>query len=57
MKNPCQSICVMSDCGAYCLGCFRIHEEISGWLNFTQEEKKNVVAKTKTRRKIFLGGL
>ena len=57
MSSPCQTICTMSDCGAYCVGCFRNLDEISGWMTYNKEEKKNVVAKAKTRRKIFLGGL
>jgi uncharacterized protein len=57
MKSPCESVCQYSDCGAYCVGCFRSPDEISGWMTYTQEEKKDVVAKSKNRRKIFLGGL
>tara|TARA_X000000950_G_scaffold73686_1_gene91783 strand:+ start:446 stop:631 length:186 start_codon:yes stop_codon:yes gene_type:complete len=56
MASPCQAICVMSDCGAHCVGCYRTLDEISRWMTYTQEEKKNVVAKIKTRRKLFLGG-
>jgi len=57
MASPCQAICVMSDCGAHCVGCYRTLDEISRWMTYTQEEKKNVVANIKTRRKFFLGGI
>lgn len=57
MSSPCQSICTMSDCGAYCVGCFRSLEEISDWMTYTKQQKKDVAVKLKLRRKIFFGGL
>jgi predicted Fe-S protein YdhL (DUF1289 family) len=57
MSSPCQTIWIGSDCGTFCVGCFRNLDEISGWMTYTKQQRKEIAVKLKTRRKIFLGGL
>ena len=45
----------MSDCGTFCVGCFRNLDEISHWMTYTNQQRKNIVAETKKRKKKFLG--
>ena len=56
MSSPCQSICTLSDCGTFCVGCFRNLDEISGWMTYTKKQRKEIAVKLKIRRKIFLEG-
>lgn len=42
MKSPCINICKIGDKGL-CEGCFRTLEEISGWSQFTEEQKLDII--------------
>nr|WP_086937634.1 DUF1289 domain-containing protein [Thaumasiovibrio occultus] len=42
VPSPCIGVCQVNNRG-YCKGCFRSREERFGWLEFTNEQKRNVV--------------
>lgn len=52
IKTPVASPCVRQCCldsQDMCVGCGRYLTEITGWLNFTEDEKKAVVARAQQR--------
>jgi uncharacterized protein len=44
IESPCILICSIDDKTGYCFGCGRTSAEIAGWLSFTPEERRNVMA-------------
>jgi predicted Fe-S protein YdhL (DUF1289 family) len=48
--SPCIGICVLDAKTGHCRGCFRTIDEIAGWLAFTPEEKRRVLALIDERR-------
>jgi predicted Fe-S protein YdhL (DUF1289 family) len=44
VKSPCVNVCRMSDVTGYCEGCFRTIDEIAGWSQFSDDEKRRVLA-------------
>jgi predicted Fe-S protein YdhL (DUF1289 family) len=55
IESPCIGVCSYSECGGYCLGCYRTPEEISGWTLYTVDERKKVVASVEHRKKYYGG--
>jgi len=51
-KSPCIRKCEYND-DNLCVGCFRTKKEIFFWGDYTNEEKKEILIKTKKRRKEF----
>ena len=49
LMSPCIGVCIIDNETHYCKGCFRTLEEISKWINYTDEERINILAKTKER--------
>lgn len=43
VPSPCIKVCVLSECGEYCIGCFRTAEEMRDWYIMTDEEKTAVI--------------
>lgn len=41
--SPCIRVCLLDEAG-YCLGCRRSLEEIAGWQDFSNAEKRAVLA-------------
>jgi predicted Fe-S protein YdhL (DUF1289 family) len=50
IDSPCIGICKLDSTGRYCLGCFRLVEEISGWQQFSNEQKIKIMDKIKVRK-------
>jgi predicted Fe-S protein YdhL (DUF1289 family) len=44
IKSPCKLICKYND-KEICIGCYRDREEITGWPNYSDEEKLAVYKK------------
>ena len=51
VKSPCIERCELDREGKYCLGCFRSVDEISGWNNFSDKKKLNIINNIKLRKK------
>jgi uncharacterized protein len=47
-QSPCISVCVLDD-DDICMGCYRSAEEITDWFMATNEQKREVLRKTKVR--------
>lgn len=62
IETPCIKICVVDPDSGFCIGCGRTRAEIGGWLGFSPEERRAVMADlpervaTLTRRKSRRGG-
>jgi predicted Fe-S protein YdhL (DUF1289 family) len=50
VPSPCVSICVLDARGRVCTGCLRTLDEIAGWVSFTPDEKRAIVAALPARR-------
>lgn len=48
--SPCIAVCVLDPVTGYCRGCFRTIDEIAGWVSFTDDEKRRVLAALAARR-------
>jgi predicted Fe-S protein YdhL (DUF1289 family) len=48
--SPCTGVCTLDPASGYCRGCFRTIAEIAGWLSFTADEKRRVLAALPGRR-------
>jgi uncharacterized protein len=48
--SPCVAVCVMDPATGFCRGCWRTIEEIAGWLSYSAEEKRRVLAAVAQRR-------
>ena len=44
IESPCILICSIDEKTGYCFGCGRTSAEIAGWLSFTPEERRDVMA-------------
>lgn len=55
IPSPCKRIC-QTDQKGYCLGCFRSRDERFNWMNFSDEQKREVIRLCKQRalRKRYL---
>jgi len=43
IESPCVQICRLDERGI-CIGCFRTAEEISHWLSYSAERRKEIIA-------------
>jgi len=50
VKSPCVEICQLDMSSDICLGCFRTMDEIAGWVEMTDVEKRNVLLLVDERR-------
>ena len=48
LKSPCVSVCVLDD-DDVCMGCYRSAAEITDWVMLTNEEKREVLKRTRER--------
>ncbi len=53
-KSPCISVCVLDD-DDICLGCYRSAAEITDWFMASNEQKREVLRKTKVRMDASFG--
>ena len=43
IESPCVNICIVHPQANICAGCFRTIDEISGWSNMTEEQRKEII--------------
>lgn len=62
IETPCIKVCVVDPDSGFCIGCGRSRLEIGGWIGFSPDERKSVMAElegrlaTLTQRKRRRGG-
>jgi predicted Fe-S protein YdhL (DUF1289 family) len=56
VSSPCISVCTMDPVSGLCAGCYRTLDEIAGWIGFSNETKRALIAVLPARRS-RLGGL
>jgi hypothetical protein len=54
--SPCVGVCIINTDTHLCEGCFRTLDEIAGWGNYSIEQKKKIMMKTKKRRRRIADG-
>ena len=50
VASPCISVCTMDAARGVCVGCGRTLDEIAGWITFSNDEKRAIVAALPARR-------
>ena len=50
LASPCVDVCRMDPATGFCLGCRRTLDEIAGWRDFSNAEKRAVLARIDTRQ-------
>jgi predicted Fe-S protein YdhL (DUF1289 family) len=50
VASPCISVCAIDPRTGLCEGCFRTLDEIAGWMAFSTDEKRAVLAALPERR-------
>ncbi|MET3612836.1 putative Fe-S protein YdhL (DUF1289 family) [Rhizobium aquaticum] len=43
MESPCILVCSIDDKTGYCFGCGRTRDEIAGWIEMTDAERRDVM--------------
>jgi hypothetical protein len=62
IESPCIKVCVVDPETGFCIGCGRTRNEIGGWLGFSIQERREIMAglpervATLTQRKRRRGG-
>jgi predicted Fe-S protein YdhL (DUF1289 family) len=51
VASPCISVCAIDPRTRLCEGCLRTLDEIAGWISFSADEKRAVLAALPDRRK------
>jgi predicted Fe-S protein YdhL (DUF1289 family) len=49
IETPCNKICVVDPASKLCVGCGRTLAEIGGWIGFTPEERRRIMAELPAR--------
>jgi predicted Fe-S protein YdhL (DUF1289 family) len=44
IETPCNKVCVVDPGCALCAGCGRTLAEIAGWIGFTPDERRRIIA-------------
>jgi len=42
--SPCIGVCIINPASGFCYGCARTIPEIAGWLEFSPEDKRRILA-------------
>ncbi len=50
IESPCISVCMINAVDERCYGCYRTLEEIANWANFTDQQRRNIMAQLDQRR-------
>jgi predicted Fe-S protein YdhL (DUF1289 family) len=53
IPSPCEKVCQMNTETGYCVGCLRTLDEIADWLEMTDEQKLELLARLDERRKVL----
>jgi predicted Fe-S protein YdhL (DUF1289 family) len=43
IASPCILVCAMDTKSGYCFGCGRTRDEIGGWMNYSHEERAEIM--------------
>jgi len=49
VQSPCVSVCVIDDENGFCQGCFRTVDEIQGWWDLENAQKKQIIEEASKR--------
>ncbi|MBX5044436.1 DUF1289 domain-containing protein [Rhizobium lentis] len=49
MQTPCIHVCTMVSATGFCAGCGRTLQEIGGWMNYTDAERRGIMAQLPAR--------
>jgi len=49
IQSPCILICSMDMKTGLCFGCGRTRDEISGWMNYSDQERRNIMETLEAR--------
>lgn len=52
IPSPCENVCQMNPATGYCIGCLRTLDEIADWLEMTDEQKSELLARLEERKKV-----
>jgi predicted Fe-S protein YdhL (DUF1289 family) len=44
IESPCRRVCVLDSVTGLCIGCGRDRAEIGGWLRYSTEERRTIMA-------------
>lgn len=51
VASPCVNVCRMNAATGYCEGCYRTIDEIAGWSQFSNPDKRAVLARLLARKR------
>lgn len=54
IESPCVDICQLDPSSGICLGCFRTMEEISVWIEMSDDDKREILRLAKDRQLLIL---
>ncbi len=49
MESPCILVCSIDDTTGFCFGCGRTREEIGGWIGYSVDQRRTVMAELPAR--------
>jgi predicted Fe-S protein YdhL (DUF1289 family) len=53
VATPCTGVCCMDNETGLCKGCYRTLQEITNWVNYTDQERLEVIEDLKHRERKF----
>lgn len=53
VASPCTSVCTIDRATGLCAGCYRTLDEIAGWIDLSEEQKRMLLANLAARRARF----
>lgn len=49
IESPCIRVCIIDAMTGYCRGCWRTLDEISFWVRYTSEERRQIMRRLEAR--------
>jgi len=53
IASPCVEVCNIDEARGYCWGCFRTLDEIASWLEYSPEQRADLMSDLERRRADF----
>lgn len=53
VASPCTSVCTIDRASGLCAGCYRTLDEIAGWIDLPEEQKRKLLATLAARHARF----
>ena len=50
IPSPCISLCLLDDTNSFCIGCFRMVDELRDWCIMTAEQKLKILEEIEERK-------